>query len=147
MKDKTPTFQQIIPESISTKFYGFIYRISWSDGFYYIGQKSFRKGLDWNFYKSSSKKVQERLKTDFNTAKFEVLCYCKTKGSLNYEETKKLFSENALEDPRSLNDNICGRYYRRNYKPAVGALELNMNKVGEFIENRKELLERLKQSW
>lgn len=118
---KEETFKNLIPKSISTKFYGFIYRISWPDGFFYIGQKSFRKGTDWNFYKSSSKKVVERLKTEFDSAKFEVLKYCVSAGSLNYEETKELFSRNALEDHRSYNEQIAGRYYRKNIKPAVEA--------------------------
>ena len=108
----TVTFGEIIDEQISTKFHGFIYTITFSSGEFYIGKKSFEKGENWTTYKSSSKIVKERLKTE--TAKFKVLFYCKSSGELSYKETRELFMVNALENPLCLNENICGRYFRKN---------------------------------
>lgn len=107
------TFQNIIPEQFQ-KNYGFIYKITFLDDTFYIGQKSFKKGTDWRCYKSSSKIVKERLKTE--SAQFTVICYCKTLGSLNYEETKNIFLAGGFENDKCLNENICGRYFKKNYK-------------------------------
>ena len=116
----TITFGNIIDESLSTKFHGFIYIITFSDGSWYLGKKAFELGEHWTTYKSSSKNVKERLKTELAT--FHVLFYCQTKGELSYRETKELFSRNALEDPRSLNENIAGRFFKRNIQRYPGGL-------------------------
>lgn len=117
----TVTFGKIINEEIATKFHGFIYIITFLNGDWYLGKKSFQKGEHWTTYKSSSKPVKERLKTE--QAEFKVLFYCKTAGELSYVETRELFLRNALEDPRSLNANICGRFFRRNIQTLTGALK------------------------
>jgi hypothetical protein len=38
---------------------------------------------------------------------------CKTKKQLTYWETKSLFHYNVLEDERYMNDNILGKFYRK----------------------------------
>ncbi len=42
-----------------------------------------------------------------------VLMLCKTKKQLTYCETKYLFQYNVLEDDRFINDNILGKFYRK----------------------------------
>lgn len=104
------TFEDLISKEDEKKYYGFIYRIDFDDGKFYIGQKSFKKGLDWKTYQSSSKSVKEKLKKE--SAKFSILKLCKTKGELSYEETKRQFIENCLESTFSMCENIAGRYFR-----------------------------------
>lgn len=138
----TITFGNIINEDIATNFHGFIYIITFLNGDWYLGKKAFELGEHWTTYKSSSKQVKERLKTE--QATFQVLFYCSSKGELSYRETKELFSRNALEDPRSLNENIAGRFFKKNIQRYPRALKLDMSKADEIIAQRKELLERLK---
>lgn len=108
----TITFGACINEQIPTKYYGFVYSITFTSGEFYIGMKSFEKGEAWQSYKSSSKIVKERLTKE--TANFKVLFYGTSKGELSYIETRELFQRNALENPLCLNENICGRYFRKN---------------------------------
>jgi hypothetical protein len=105
------TFQHIIPPDHPRLYVGFIYKITIGD-LWYIGLKSFNKGVKWQTYKSSSKDVKELLKSNYG--KFEILEYCKSQGELNYKESKWLFKMDALEDPKCLNRNIAGRYFRKN---------------------------------
>ena len=42
-----------------------------------------------------------------------VLKLCKNKKELTYWETKMLFQYNVLEDDRYINDNILGKFYRK----------------------------------
>lgn len=113
---KQQTFGKIIEETIAETYYGFVYRIDFKDSSYYIGQKSFRKGTNWRFYKSSSKKVQEKLKTEIG--EFVVLKLCRNKSELTYEETRQQFLMNCLEDPKSLCENICGKFFRKRLRTA-----------------------------
>lgn len=107
---KTKTFADLISVEDSKKYHGFVYRIDIA-GFYYIGKKMFAAKDKWEFYKSSSKKVKELLKT--NTATYTVLKFAKTKRELSYFEAEIQFKMNVLEDPLSLNDNIL-RVFQRN---------------------------------
>jgi uncharacterized protein (DUF608 family) len=42
-----------------------------------------------------------------------VLKLCKTSKQLTYWETKYLFQYNVLEDDSYMNDNILGKFYRK----------------------------------
>jgi hypothetical protein len=42
-----------------------------------------------------------------------VLRLCKTKKELTYYETKFLFDYNVLENDTYMNDNILGKFYRK----------------------------------
>lgn len=91
-------------------YIGFIYKITFADGSYYAGQKSFSKGVSWKKYKSSSDVVKAKIKNG-ELYFLEVLEFCDSK--LPYHETKWLFKLNVLEDPKSLNKNILGKFYKK----------------------------------
>lgn len=116
--------------------YGFVYRISnLEDGRQYIGRKYFwqhrkprgksrrvKSESDWKKYYGSSdelNKDRKEIGNEFFTR--EILSLHKTKGKVNYEETKQLFINNvlteALDDggPLYYNSNILGRYMKKNY--------------------------------
>lgn len=51
----------------------------------------------------------------------EIVSLHKTKGKVNYEETKQLFINGVLTEslddgtPKYYNSNVLGRYYRKDY--------------------------------
>ena len=117
-------------------FFGFVYRITnLQSGKQYIGRKYFtqrrkpRGGKrrvtsesDWKRYYGSS----EELKSDrgiFGNEIFkrEILSLHSTPGKVNFEETRQLFLNNVLTEsltdgtPAFYNNNILGRYYRKDY--------------------------------
>ena len=118
--------------------FGFVYRITnIQTGQQYIGRKYFvqkrkpRSGKgkrrvtsesDWKKYYGSSDELKGDLKK-FGKGIFkrEILSLHKTKGIVNFEETKQLFLNNvlteALDDgtPAYYNSNILGRYMRKDY--------------------------------
>ena len=117
-------------------YFGFVYRITnLQSGKQYIGRKYFwskRKPRgktrrvttesDWKKYYGSSdelNKDRKEIGNEFFTR--EILSLHKTKGKVNYEETKQLFINNvlteALDDggPLYYNSNILGRYMKKNY--------------------------------
>lgn len=107
-----------------TDFYGFVYKITYSDGMYYYGKKSVwsirrlpplkgkkrkRKVIkqsNWKKYAGSSEasKGKKILKKEF-------LHFAHSKLHLSYLENMVLYSENALFDRNCLNANISGKYY------------------------------------
>jgi len=122
--------------------YGFIYRITYTDGTYYYGMKRFysyktlpklksgepRKGHIRFTYKNGSGKrkyVEEiRKESDWKTytgsadigldiEKKEILAFARTKRELSYLEAKCLFQTEALEDDLCHNQNILGSFYRK----------------------------------
>ena len=119
-------------------FFGYVYCITnLQTGRKYIGRKYFvqkrkpRSGKgkrrvtsesDWKKYYGSSDELKGDLKK-FGKGIFkrEILSLHKTKGIVNFEETKQLFLNNvlteALDDgtPAYYNSNILGRYMRKDY--------------------------------
>jgi hypothetical protein len=98
---------------------GFIYKIVYKDGTYYIGKKSFwmkdnRKGTTkksrrlskWEKYEGSSKLTGDK-EIDYK----EILFLCRTKIDLTFWETYFLFGYDVLFDVNSLNRNISGKFY------------------------------------
>ena len=117
-------------------YYGFVYRITNTiNGKSYIGRKYFvqkrkPKGgkrrvtseSNWKQYYGSSDELKQDIRRDGkNTFKREILSLHKTLGKVNYEETKQLFLHNVLAEklddgsPAYYNNNILGRYYRKDY--------------------------------
>jgi hypothetical protein len=112
-------------------------------GQYYIGKKSLYakrtlpplkgykrkrkviKESKWIDYRSSNPSVQlwfhehEAAKLDGNRDKIndslelKILRFCKTPKSLTYYEVEELFQNKVLEDKLSLNDNILGKFFRK----------------------------------
>ena len=116
-------------------YYGFVYRITnTTSGKSYIGRKYFvqkRKPRgakrrvtsesDWKRYFGSSEELKRDIK-DLGRENFrrEILSVHKTLGRTNYEETRQLFLNNVLTEsvdglPKYYNNNILGRYMRKDY--------------------------------
>ena len=117
-------------------FFGFVYRITnLQNGRKYIGRKYFtqRRKLrgsrrkrtsesDWKAYYGSSKELTEDRKLLGSSCfKREIISLHRTKGQVNFEETKQLFLNNVLTEtvdgktPLYYNSNILGRYMRKDY--------------------------------
>ena len=116
--------------------YGFVYRITnTTSSKSYIGRKYFvqkrkPKGgkrrvtseSNWKQYYGSSDELKRDIR-DFGRENFrrEILSLHTTLGRVNYEETKQLFLHNVLAEklndgsPAYYNNNILGRYYRKDY--------------------------------
>ena len=116
-------------------YYGFVYRITnTTNGKQYIGRKYFTqkrkpKGgkrrvtseSDWKRYFGSSEELKRDIK-DLGRENFrrEILSVHRTLGRVNYEETRQLFLNNVLTEsidglPKYYNNNILGRYMRKDY--------------------------------
>ena len=117
-------------------FFGFVYRITnLQSGKQYIGRKYFtqrrkpRGGKrrvtsesDWKKYYGSSDELKSDRKLFGNEIfKREILSLHSTPGKVNFEETRQLFLNNVLTEsltdgtPAYYNNNILGRYYKKDY--------------------------------
>lgn len=125
--------------------FGFIYLISNKEsGTYYVGKKylfhnikrkigkkekqliegkgrkpSFeviQKESDWKTYWSSSKQLQQMVKEQ-GPEKFSrtIIDFAFNKKHLTFLELKYQFIYGVLEDPYSLNDNILGKFYKKDF--------------------------------
>lgn len=132
-------------EDFPKNCFGFIYLIkNKKTGTYYIGKKylyhnvkrklskkdkvllegtgrkptyeTIQKESDWRVYWGSSKQLHEDVKKqgveDFNRI---ILDFAFNKKQLTYLEIKHQVLNNALEDPKCLNDNILGKFYRKDF--------------------------------
>ena len=118
------------------EYFGFVYLIAnKSNNRKYIGRKyffSFRtpKGKkrkvksesDWkNYYGSCPELKEDIIKFGRENFSRTILSLHKTKGKTNFEETRRLFTNNvlteALDDgtPAWYNSNILNRYFRKDY--------------------------------
>lgn len=121
--------------------FGFIYKITnTKTGQYYIGKKqvvSIRKRnfgkkeielledkrvkkyemvtkeSDWKDYRSSNETVKSWFINDSDVCKLEILRFCKSKKSLTYYELQEQFAHDVLGDEYSLNDNLLGKFFRK----------------------------------
>ena len=73
-------------------------------------KKTVIKESDWKTYYGSNTEVKSLPKDEL---KRYVLMLCRNKKELTYWETKCLFQHNVLEDDRYMNDNILGKFYRK----------------------------------
>ena len=83
------------------------------------------KESDWLEYRSSNKVVKEWFdnndkalnedrRSDINdTLKLEILRFCKGKKALTYYELQEQFAHDVLGDDLSLNDNLLGKFFRK----------------------------------
>ena len=128
---------KIFDSDLIGDYYGFVYQITGKQtGRRYIGRKYFwqkrkqRTGSkrrvtsesDWKKYYGSCPELKEDIK-EYGKLNFnrEILSLHKTKGLVNFEETKQLFLNNVLSEslddgsPLYYNSNILGRYMRKDY--------------------------------
>jgi len=117
-------------------YFGFVYLIAnKSNNRKYIGRKyffSFRtpKGKkrkvksesDWkNYYGSCPELKEDIIKFGRENFSRTILSLHKTKGKTNFEETRRLFTNNVLTEaldngvPAFYNSNILNRYFRKDY--------------------------------
>lgn len=112
---------------------GFVYVIqNEGSGEYYIGKKSLystrtlpplkgtkrkrkvTKQSDWIKYQSSSKIVKEWV-----SPKKAILKWCYSKKELTYEEIRALMCNYAMEDPKCVNENISGKFFKGEFSTQV----------------------------
>jgi len=73
-------------------------------------KKQVVKESDWKTYYGSATEVKSLPKDEMTRC---VLKLSKNKKELTYWETKMLFQYNVLEDDRYINDNILGKFFRK----------------------------------
>ena len=76
-----------------------------------------QKESDWETYYGSNKTLLELLQVeDLVNFKREILILCRTKKLLTYYETQALFTYRVLEeDNKWFNDNILGKFFRKDF--------------------------------
>ena len=108
---------------------GFIYKITnTKTNEYYIGKKNIYqrrtlpplkgykrkrkviKESKWQSYRSSNSEVK---KWNEDYIVLEILRFCKSKKSLTYYELQEQFAHDVLSDPLSKNDNLLGKFFRK----------------------------------
>ena len=115
-------------EDLPENAFGFIYRIyNKSNGKSYIGKKflhhfikkkiggrskKIQKESDWLKYCGSNKNLISDIKNGDEIEKI-ILYICSHKKQLTYYEMKFLFLESVLEKENYYNDNISGKFYRK----------------------------------
>lgn len=121
---------------------GFIYKITNGEtGQYYIGKKNVAsirkrnfgkkesalltdkrmkryemvtKESDWKTYRSSNKNVSDWFVNESNDKlHLEILRFCTSTKSLTYYELQEQFAHNVLVDEKALNDNLLGKFFRK----------------------------------
>ena len=74
------------------------------------------KESDWQTYYGSHKFIKEEVKKgNQSNFKREILQLASSKKELTYLENKYLFSNAVLETEDYLNDNIEGRYFKKDF--------------------------------
>lgn len=98
---------------------GFVYIITNRlNGRYYIGKKSTISGVDWHSYYGSNKElkvdIKKHGKENFSR---EILYWCTSKKQMTSLETKEQFLQGVLESELSYNNNILGKFFRKDFMP------------------------------
>jgi hypothetical protein len=112
---------------------GFVYKIIHiPTGKFYIGKKSLtstrrlkplkgkvrkrvvKKASDWEKYYSSNEWIKEQVNAG-NAGDFEreIIQFCFSKKSLTYWEVWWQFKLDVLADPQSINENLMGKFFRK----------------------------------
>jgi len=123
----------VTEEDVPVGAVGFVYKIIHTPtGRYYIGKKSLTstrrlaplkgqkrkrtvtKSSDWEKYYSSNDWIKEQIK-EGKAEEFsrEIIQYCFSKKSLTYYEIYWQFQYNVLADDNAINENLMGKFYRR----------------------------------
>ena len=123
----------VTEEDVPVGAVGFVYKIIHTPtGRYYIGKKSLTsnrklaplkgqkrkrtitKSSDWEKYFSSNDWIKEQIK-EGKAEEFsrEIIQYCFSKKSLTYYEIYWQFHYNVLADDNAINENLMGKFYRR----------------------------------
>lgn len=119
-------------ETDLSNYYGFTYRIDYTDGTYYYGKKNFYSEVKTPLGKKElagltdgRKKKYKQIKRETNWRKYEgshdatghtiskksiLKCYS-TARCLTYGEAELLFKRDVLFDDKCLNSNILGKFF------------------------------------
>ena len=119
-------------EEVPENAVGFIYMIEHiPTGKYYIGKKNLWakrtlpplkgtkrkrkiiKESDWKSYMSSNQWIKEEASVDVTAFKKKILQFCYSAKSLTYYELYWQMKYNVLADENSLNDNLLGKFFRK----------------------------------
>lgn len=73
-------------------------------------KKKVVKESDWKTYQSSNEFLKKESSENLIR---EIVLFCKTEKQMNYYETKLLFQLEVLESNNWLNDNISGKFFRK----------------------------------
>ena len=120
--------------------FGFIYKITLANGKSYLGKKNFfterkvklgkkelalitdkrlkkykivKKESDWQTYIGSNKELKEDVAKGVSIVSREILFLARDTKQLTYLETRELFKEGVLEKDGFYNDNILGKFFRK----------------------------------
>ena len=81
------------------------------------GKKEVIKESDWKTYYGSQTEIKDLVKKskpeDWSR---DILEWCSNKKMLTYYEIKHIFINDALENGDFLNDNILGKFYKKDFK-------------------------------
>lgn len=72
-----------------------------------------RKEAKWQTYRSSNGGVKSWFDDKGSDVDLIILMYCKTKKELTYYELQEQVVHKVLLDDKCLNDNILGKFYRK----------------------------------
>ena len=119
---------------------GFIYILHFSNGKKYIGRKQLysftkrnfgkkelllitdkrkktyeitKKEAKWQTYEGSQKDIKDLIKNGVSIVKKEIIKICFTAKQMTYYETQALFAYGVIEGDDYYNDNILGKFFRR----------------------------------
>lgn len=76
--------------------------------------ETIRKESNWVSYTGSSKKLTEDIKKNGVTFTKYILCFCKDKTMLNYQETKHILCTGAMEEEKFYNDYTQIKVFKKN---------------------------------
>lgn len=97
-------WEMSIPYFQPERYHGFVYCITneQTDEFY-IGKKQFT--LDWKTYTGSSKTLNDRMKSEYNDFKFEIVELFNNESDMILKERQLINSAKILDDGFLLNAN------------------------------------------
>lgn len=71
------------------------------------------KESDWKDYRSSNVTVKSWFDSNNDNVELKILRFCTSKKSLTYYELQEQFAHDVLGDELSLNDNLLGKFFRK----------------------------------
>ena len=123
-------------EDMPTDTFGFVYLVTHTpSGKKYLGKKQLianrtlpplkgqkkkrkiQKESDWKTYYGSQTEVKQLVKESQDMLEFvrEIRIFVSTKKLLGYYENKLLYAYDVLENDEYLNNNISGKYFRKDF--------------------------------
>lgn len=119
---------EVVTANTFEGYFGYVYQITdRKTGRKYIGRKYIwryrkekgatrrkKKESDWQQYYSSNEELKQIGKETPERLKREILHLCKSKGECNFLEIAEQFKRNVLYSDEYMNDNINGKWFKKN---------------------------------